>query len=422
MAKEPIRSVKGTQDILPNQTWRWQKLETALHDHHKRYGYREIRTPAFERSELFARGVGEDTDIVSKEMYSWKDQGEVSLTLKPELTAPVVRAFIQNNIAGLSPVTRLYYIDALFRRERPQKGRYRQFHQFGAEVLGSPHPEADVEIITIAYELFKGIGLENLELRINSIGSAESRASYRDEFKKFLKPHHAELSEVSQKRFHKNPLRILDTKIPREIEILKDSPRTTDYLTEPDREHFHEVTDLLDLLQIPCSIDHRMVRGLDYYTHTTFEITSSALGAQDALCGGGRYDDLVENLGGSPAPAVGFAAGMERTLLALESISGESEPSYAQVYIISLDDLSRGLCFNLAAKLRNRNISAETDLLRRSLKAQMRDANKSQARIAVIIGQSEIESGRAQVKDLKTGEQVPVKIDLLVDHLAGLEF
>ncbi len=422
MAKEPIRSVKGTQDILPSQTWHWQVLETALHVHHKRYGYHEIRTPAFEKSELFARGVGENTDIVSKEMYSWKDPGGTNLTLKPELTAPVVRAYIQNNLARVSPVTRLYYIGALFRRERPQKGRYRQFHQFGAEVLGSPHPEADVEIITIAYEFFKGIGLNDLQLRINSIGSADSRASYRDEFKRFLKPHLAELSEISQKRFHKNPLRILDTKIPHEIEILKDSPQTLDYLTESDREHFHEVTSLLDRLQIAYSIDHRMVRGLDYYTHTTFEITSSALGAQDALCGGGRYDDLVETLGGGPIPAVGFAAGMERTLLALKSVSEGSEPSQSLVYLISLDDSARGLCFSLAAKLRNGNISAETDLLRRSLKAQLREANRSRARFAVIIGQSEIESDRAQVKDLKTGEQMPVQIDHLLDHLMELEF
>jgi histidyl-tRNA synthetase len=422
MAKEPIRSVKGTQDILPNQTWRWQALETALHDHFKHYGYREIRTPAFEKSELFARGVGKDTDIVSKEMYSWKDQGETSLTLKPELTAPVVRAYIQHNMAGLAPVTRLYYIDALFRRERPQKGRYRQFHQFGAEVFGSQHPEADVEIIISAYEFFKGIGLKDLQLRINSIGSAESKAAYRDELIRYLEPYFDELSEVSQSRFHRNPLRILDTKIPHEIKILKDSPQTTEFLTDSDREHFHEVIGLLDLLKIPYSINHRMVRGLDYYTHTTFEITSPALGAQDALCGGGRYDDLVETLGGKPTPAVGFAAGIERTLLALKSVSEESDPSQARVTLITLDDSTRGLCFSIATKLRAAKISTEIDLLRRSLKAQMREANRSRSRFAVIIGQSEIDSGRAQVKNLKTGEQVPVQIDLLIDHLTRLEF
>jgi histidyl-tRNA synthetase len=422
MANEPIRSVKGTQDILPNQTWRWQELETALHDHHKRYGYQEIRTPAFERSELFSRGIGEDTDIVSKEMYSWTDPGGTNLTLKPELTAPVIRAYIQNNLARLSPVTRLYYIDALFRRERPQKGRYRQFHQFGAEVIGSSHPEADAEIISLAYELYQSLGLTDLELRLNSIGSVETRLKYRGELKKYLEPYLNELSEISQSRFYKNPLRILDTKIQEEIEIVNASPKIESFLPAEEKQHFKEVKDLLTDQQIPFMIDHRMVRGLDYYTHTTFEIISPVLGAQDALCGGGRYDNLVETLGGKPTPAVGFAAGIERTLLALDSVSEESEPSYAQVYFISLDDPSRGLCFSLAAKLRNRNISAETDLLRRSLKAQMRDANKSRARIAVIIGQSEIESGRAQVKDLKTGEQVPVKIDLLVDHLAGLEF
>ena len=418
MTEEFIRSIKGTQDILPNQSHRWQVLEATIHNTMDTYGYSEIRTPAFERTELFSRGVGEETDIVSKEMYSWTDQGGENLTLKPELTAPVVRSFIQHNLGGQSPINKLYYIDALFRRERPQKGRYRQFHQFGIEAFGSEHPEIDAEVIALAMSVFNDIGLTGLTLKLNSIGSPECRSDYRNALRDFLKPHFNDLSETSQKRFENNPMRILDTKIPHEIEILKEAPNISDSLTAEDKAHFEEVCSLLDAMGIQYLIESNLVRGLDYYTRTTFEITSTELGAQDAICGGGRYDGLVETLGGKPTPGIGFAAGMERILLALgdDDLSGKT----TQVYIVGLGDGVRPTVAKLAEDLRQNNVRTNFDPLRRSMKAQMREANKCGATIAIIIGDKELVTGRGEVKDLSSGDQQKIDIKCLVDHINTL--
>ena len=418
MTEEFIRSIKGTQDILPSQSHRWQLLEAAIHNTMDTYGYSEIRTPAFERTELFSRGVGEETDIVSKEMYSWTDQGGENLTLKPELTAPVVRSFIQHNLGGHSPINKLYYIDALFRRERPQKGRYRQFHQFGIEAFGSEHPEIDAEVIALAMSVFNDIGLTGLTLKLNSIGSPECRSDYRNALRDFLKPHFNDLSETSQKRFENNPMRILDTKIPHEIEILKEAPNISDSLTAEDKAHFEEVCSLLDAMGIQYLIESNLVRGLDYYTRTTFEITSTELGAQDAICGGGRYDGLVETLGGKPTPGIGFAAGMERILLALgdDDLSGKT----TQVYIVGLGDGVRPTVAKLAEDLRQNNVRTNFDPLRRSMKAQMREANKCGATIAIIIGDKELVTGRGEVKDLSSGDQQKIDIKCLVDHINTL--
>lgn len=418
MTEEFIRSIKGTQDILPSQSHRWQLLEAAIHNTMDTYGYSEIRTPTFERTELFSRGVGEETDIVSKEMYSWTDQGGENLTLKPELTAPVVRSFIQHNLGGQSPINKLYYIDALFRRERPQKGRYRQFHQFGIEAFGSEHPEIDAEVIALAISVFNDIGLTGLTLKLNSIGSPECRSDYRNALRDFLKPHFNDLSETSQKRFENNPMRILDTKIPHEIEILKEAPNISDSLTAEDKAHFEEVCSLLDAMGIQYLIESNLVRGLDYYTRTTFEITSTELGAQDAICGGGRYDGLVETLGGKPTPGIGFAAGMERILLALgdDDLSGKT----TQVYIVGLGDGVRPTVAKLAEDLRQNNVRTNFDPLRRSMKAQMREANKCGATIAIIIGDKELVTGRAEVKDLSSGDQQKIDIKCLVDHINTL--
>jgi histidyl-tRNA synthetase len=420
MPRKAIKSVKGTRDILPDETGRWQLLEKKLHQHLNNYSYHEIRTPAFEHTELFARGVGQDTDIVSKEMYSWEDQGDTMLTLKPELTAPVVRAYIQHNLASTSPLTRLYYIDALFRRERPQKGRYRQFYQFGAEVLGSPYPEADVEIISIAYNFYKSLGLEDITLKLNSIGSNKSRKDYRAALQSFLKPKEKQLSEISRNRLESNPLRILDTKIPEEIELLNAAPRINDFLTADDQNHFSDVQSQLQNLGIPFVFDHRMVRGLDYYTHTTFEITSTDLGSQDALCGGGRYDNLVETLGGKATPAVGFAAGIERLLLALETVAGDTSVPRSLVYFIALGSDAQNICTKLAAELRKAGIATETDLLRRSLKAQMREADRSRAKFAVIIGEEEVTKQHGLVRDLSAGEQATITLNDITNHIAAL--
>ena len=388
----------------------------------QKYGYQEIRTPAFEKTELFARGIGEETDIVSKEMYSWTDQGGERLTLKPELTAPVVRSFIQHSLGSQSAVNRLYYMDALFRRERPQKGRTRQFHQFGAEVFGSEHPEADVEIMAISYNFYKELGITELTLKLNSVGSEECRNNYRDELRNYLKPYLSDLTETSQNRFNKNPLRILDTKIDHEKEIIKNAPGIPDFLTGDDKSHFEEVKSLLNALSIPYVIDSQMVRGLDYYTRTTYEITSSALGSQDALCGGGRYDKLVETLGGKSTPAVGFAAGIERLLLVLESKMVDSIEKSNQIHVIGLNENVRSNCHVLAQELRNQGFSVSTDLLRRSLKSLLREANRNSARIAIIIGDDDLANNTVQVKDMETGEQSTIIKNNLIEHLTDLEF
>ena len=420
MAKETIQSIKGTKDILPNQSHGWQALKVIIRSTMNNYGYKEIRTPAFERTELFSRGVGEETDIVSKEMYSWTDQGGEKLTLKPDLTAPVVRAFIQHNLREQSPINKLYYIDTLFRRERPQKGRYRQFHQFGIEAFGSENPEIDAEVIAIALAVLNKLGLEGLTLKLNSIGSPECRTLYRQAIRSYLKPYLNDLSEISQRRFDKNPLRILDTKIPHEIEILNDIPNVSDSWTPEDKAHFEELKSLLDAMDIQYSLAPRLVRGLDYYTRTTFEITSSALGAQDALCGGGRYDGLVKTLGGKATPGIGFAAGMERILLAMGNF--DSNINNTQLYIVGLGDAVRPVVVKLAEDLRQNNIRTNFDSLRRSLKAQMREANKADARYAILIGDQELESGEVELKDLSTGDQEKIALDKLVDHINSLPF
>ena len=420
MAKETIQSIKGTKDILPNQSHGWQALKVIIRSTMNNYGYKEIRTPAFERTELFSRGVGEETDIVSKEMYSWTDQGGEKLTLKPDLTAPVVRAFIQHNLREQSPINKLYYIDTLFRRERPQKGRYRQFHQFGIEAFGSENPEIDAEVIAIALAVLNKLGLEGLTLKLNSIGSPECRTLYRQAIRSYLKPYLNDLSEISQRRFDKNPLRILDTKIPHEIEILNDIPNVSDSWTPEDKAHFEELKSLLDAMDIQYSLAPRLVRGLDYYTRTTFEITSSALGAQDALCGGGRYDGLVKTLGGKATPGIGFAAGMERILLAMGNF--DSNINNTQLYIVGLGDTVRPIVVKLAEILRQNNMSTNFDPLRRSLKAQMREANKADARYAILIGDQELESGEVELKDLSTGDQEKIALDKLVDHINSLPF
>ena len=420
MAKETIQSIKGTKDILPDQSHGWQALKVIIRSTMNNYGYKEIRTPAFERTELFSRGVGEETDIVSKEMYSWTDQGGENLTLKPDLTAPVVRAFIQHNLREQSPINKLYYIDTLFRRERPQKGRYRQFHQFGIEAFGSENPEIDAEVIAIALAVLNKLGLEGLTLKLNSIGSPECRTLYRQEIRSYLKPYLNDLSEISQRRFDKNPLRILDTKIPHEIEILNDIPNVSDSWTPEDKAHFEELKSLLDAMDIQYSLAPRLVRGLDYYTRTTFEITSSALGAQDALCGGGRYDGLVKTLGGKATPGIGFAAGMERILLAMGNF--DSNINNTQLYIVGLGDTVRPVVVKLAEDLRQNNIRTNFDPLRRSLKAQMREANKADARYAILIGDQELESGEVELKDLSTGDQEKIALDKLVDHINSLPF
>ncbi len=415
-----FRSIKGTYDILPNDADSWQRVETCVREFITRAGYSEIRTPAFEKTELFTRSVGEDSDVVSKEMYSWTDQGGTDITLKPEYTASVIRSYIQHNLGAKSPLTKLYYLDNLFRRERPQKGRYRQFRQYGIEAIGSPHPEQDAEVITIAYELLVELGIKDITLKLNSIGSSECRNEYRQALKDFLQPHLDKLSETSRKRFDSNPMRILDTKIDFEIVLLQDAPTITSFLTLDDANHFDEVQIYLEALDVPFTLDTALVRGLDYYTRTTFEIISSKLGAQDALCGGGRYDKLAETLGGKQTPAVGFAAGFERILIAMDEVDTDQKIQADKIYLIGLGDAVRPTMLKILGEARKAGLIMEFDSLRRSIKSQMREANKIGASLAIIIGDKELKDKSVQIKDLKNGQQESIPIDSIISYIKSL--
>ena len=408
------RTIKGTHDILPEDSVRWQELERVIHDVAASYGYSEIRTPIFENTNLFSRSIGEDTDIVSKEMYSWEDRSGGSLTLRPELTAPVARAYIQHNLGSKSPLQRMYYIGPLFRRERPQKGRQRQFHQFGIETFGSGFPEQDAEIIAVGNTIFSELGLKDISLKLNSLGSSTCRNKYTKALKDYLTPHKDSLSATSQKRLESNPLRILETKNPEEQKLIADAPSITDFWTADDKEHFSTVQNLLNGLNILYELDHQMVRGLDYYTRTTFEFISGNLGAQDAICGGGRYDGLVETLGGKPTPAIGFAAGMERILLSMDI--GKDDAKENTVYLINLVESASGQALFIANELRELGCYVIMDTLRRSLKAQLRDANRIGAVKAVIIGEDELKNKTVQIKDLSSGEQEEIVMNDLVKH------
>ena len=401
-----IRNIKGTHDILPENSHKWQELESIVKNVCSRFGYQEIRTPIFEETGLFSRSVGEETDIVSKEMYTWEDRDGTSLTLRPELTASVVRSFIQHNLGGQSPIQRLFYMGPLFRRERPQKGRQRQFHQFGVEAFGSANPEQDAEIIAIAWHILSQCGLiENTVLNLNSIGSGECRNAYRNALKDYISPHLDQLSETSQKRFINNPLRILDTKSERELDLLKDAPKISNYYTEDDDTHLESLKNFLEAMNIPFTINHRLVRGLDYYTKTVFEFNSSQLGAQDAMLGGGRYDALVEVLGGRPTPGIGFAAGMERFLIAMDDQDRGNNDPIVDIYFVCLDKKGLPLTLQLSNELRNNGFKVIFDPLRRSMKSQLRDANRSGARFALILGETEMNDNAIGFKDLKQGTQ-----------------
>ena len=416
-----VKSIKGTHDILPNQTKDWQELEMQVHKTSNLYGYSEIRTPIIETASLFNRGVGEETDIVSKEMYSWEDKDKSIISLRPELTAPVVRSYIQHNLGGQSPLQRLYYIGPSFRRERPQKGRQRQFHQFGVEAIGSANPEQDAEVISLGWDILKSFGIKSLELKLSSIGSKSCRENFKSELVKYLNPFIPKLSEVSQRRLEKNPLRILDTKNKDEIEIVKSAPKIEQFYTKNDQNYFFSVQKFLNDLEIPFKTDPLLVRGLDYYTQTTFEICSENLGAQDALLGGGRYNGLVGSLGGKDAPAVGFAAGMERVIIAAKNRKKIS-PKIPTIYAICTNDEAIGILQNSAKQLRSIGYKVVCETLRRSMRSQMRDANKSNADYVMIIGDDEFNSSTLQLKDLKNGEQEKVDLEKIISHFKSLTF
>ncbi|HBX22331.1 MAG TPA: histidine--tRNA ligase [Desulfotomaculum sp.] len=413
---------RGTADILPGQVEKWQYIEAIAARVAKEYGYREVRTPIFEHTELFTRGVGEDTDIVEKEMYTFQDRGERSITLRPENTAAVVRAYLENSLyAGPQPV-KLYYVGPMFRYDRPQAGRFRQFHQFGVELFGTNHPASDAEVMAMAMDFYGRLGLTGLELHVNSVGCPNCRPVVRESLLKFFEPVYDELCPNCQNRYRKNPLRLLDCKSERCAELSKTAPTTVDCLCGDCRTHFEQVQQYMDDLGVPYVLDNRLVRGLDYYTHTAFEIMASDIGAQSSIGAGGRYNGLIEAVGGAPAPGIGFALGLERIILSLDKrgYAPDLKP-IPEVFLTVTGDTASREGFKLLASLRAAGISADMDYQGRSLKAQMKYAGKIGARYVIIIGDAELQQGRIVLRDMSAGEQQEVALpDVVTTVTRGL--
>ena len=404
------RAIKGTKDILPTDTALWQFVERTVRDVFHQFNYKEIRTPIFENTALFARSIGELTDIVGKEMYTFQDRSGDSLTLRPEGTASAMRAYLQNNLGEALPLTKVYYIGPMFRQERPQAGRLRQFHQFGAEAIGSPTAETDAEVIAMTLEIYRRLGITNVSLQINSVGDEECRPRYKEILRNELLKVKDQLSFESQKRIDQNPMRVLDSKDENDKALTANVPLITEHLNEECAQHFARVKELLTAYGIPFTVNGRLVRGLDYYTKTAFEVTSTELGSQDALAGGGRYDLLVKELGGKQTPSVGFAAGMERLMMILEKKGFTAPAVVPTVFIAAADDVSRTWALQKTMELRQQGIAAECDLLSRSLKSQMKEADRQHARFALVVGAMELEKGSALLKNLSdhTQQEVPL--------------
>lgn len=416
-----MKAPRGTYDILPGDSRKWQYIEDVVSRVFHAYGYEEIRTPIFEHTELFVRGIGETTDIVEKEMYTFEDNGGRSLTLRPEGTAPVARAYIEHKMFSGPLPFKVYYIGPMFRYERPQAGRYRQLFQFGAEAVGTSDPVADVEMISMPIEIYQSLGLKSLAVQLNSIGCPQCRPKYRHVLVDWLKQREDNLCRTCRSRLERNPLRVLDCKVEQCQEATGDAPQTLDYLCEECAEHFSTVQSYLTSLGIPITVEPRLVRGLDYYTKTVFEIVSTAVGAQSALCGGGRYDGLVEEVGGRPTPAVGFAAGIDRLMLALENEGIELPVSMQyDIFVAALGEKARKQAVEVAFALRARGIRTNLDYNSRSLKAQMKAANRDQAKLVLILGEDELQRGVAVVRRMDTSEQTEIGLSELVDHCVAL--
>lgn len=407
-----ITTIKGTKDILPGEIARWQHLENVVRRTMDLFNYKEIRTPVFEETVLFSRGIGEETDIVSKEMYTFQDRSDNSVTLKPEMTAPVVRSVLEHSLDKQQQLNKLYYISPMFRQERPQAGRYRQFHQFGAEALGNSAPSLDAEMIILAYDILKQLGLKDLTVKINSLGIPESREKYKSLLREYLSDKSNNLSEDSKKRIDKNILRIFDSKVESDQRIMQDAPLLLEHLDNESLEQFEKVKEILLSAGIPYEIDPKLVRGLDYYTHTTFEIISGSVGAQSALCGGGRYDLLADQIGERSVPGVGFAAGIERILLACENENSfQLEEEYIDIYVTRLNPELSLKANEIVLFFRRNNLKSELDYLNRSVKAQMREANRLNAKYVLFIGGDEYEQGKVKLKEMSTGEEKELSVD-----------
>jgi histidyl-tRNA synthetase len=415
-----IQSVKGMRDILPPSSAVWNQVEAAARRIFHQFNYREIRTPLLEETALFARGVGEETDIVSKEMYTFEDRDGSSLTLRPENTASVLRSYIEHRMDQQPGVQKLYYIGPMFRRERPQKGRYRQFYQIGAEVIGSDSPAVDAETVEMVVAILRETGIDGFDLLINSVGSKESRARYNEVLREALKEVAAGMCSDCRRRAETNPLRVLDCKVPEDQPIIEKLPSILDHLDAEDREHFRRVREFLDDRNIAYTVKPRLVRGLDYYARTTFEITHGALGAQNALLGGGRYDGLAETLGSKvPAPGIGFSIGEDRLVMSVEA-GPHAAPAVLDVYIAPMGDPALRHCAVLAGEIRKLNLSVEvgTD---RKLKRMLELANKQEARFTLIVGDNEIVSKSYALKEMASGEQHTFNRQALLDRLRGTQ-
>lgn len=420
-----LESVPGMNDVLPKDAVRWRRLEDGFRAVCERYGFGEVRTPLCEYTELFTRGIGEETDVVAKEMYTFEDRGGRSLTLRPEGTASAVRAYLEHSIGNVEPVTRWFYVGPMFRGERPAKGRYRQFHQLGAEVYGDSGPVVDAELIDMAYTFVRSLGISQAKVRINSLGSGDTKKRYSEALREYYTPHKNKLSPDSQRRLHTHPLRILDSKAPEDVALRAGAPKLLDLLSHEDRAHFDRVCATLTALGTPFEIDATIIRGLDYYTRTIFEITdgSGALGAQDALGGGGRYDKLIEELGGKPTAAVGFALGVERLLLASEDKGAPARTS-ASFAVIAIDreqpERVHSEALRIAKALRDQGIVTFVDTRFGKFDKQIRYAERSQARFAVIVGAQEIQDRVVKIKDLDRREERTIPRDSLVETALSL--
>ncbi|MCW2278055.1 histidine--tRNA ligase [Heliophilum fasciatum] len=412
---------RGVKDLLPKQTKQWHKVEAVIRQITREYGFEEIRTPIFEHSEVFHRGVGETTDIVQKETYDFTDRGGRELTLRPEGTAPTVRALLEHKLyAGPLPV-KLYYVGPMFRFGRPQAGRLRQFHQFGIEVFGSASARVDAEVMAMAMDFYGRLGLTDLELLLNSIGCPTCRPGHREALQQFLAPKVGELCSDCQKRFEKNPMRILDCKNERCQELSQGAPTTVEYLCTDCADHFNEVKTLLDSAGVTYTLDDRLVRGLDYYTKTAFEIVSRQIGAQSSIGGGGRYDQLVETLGGPTTPGIGFGLGLERVLLTMENqgLLADDDQEQRDLFIATAGAGTAAVAFRLMQELRQRGMTVEMDYQGRSLKAQMKTADRFHVPRVMIIGESELAQGVVVLRTMSTSEQQTVPLDSVIAHLCG---
>ncbi len=407
-----IQNIKGTKDILPSEIGQWQRVEEVIRKVCAAYSYEEIRTPIIESADLFRKSAGEGSDVVSKEMYSFPDRSDDLICLRPELTAPVARAVAQYTMLRAQPTLRLWYYGACFRYERPQLGRQRQFHQIGAECIGSAHPEADAEIISLAHQLIQDCGIKECSLQINSLGSAETRALYRQKLIEYLRQYTADLSLDSQRRLDTNPLRILDSKDETDRQILTQAPKLIDSLDEVSAKHFQDVQRFLHACNVPFVINPLLVRGLDYYTNTVFEFKTEQLGAQDAIGGGGRYDNLLESLQAQPAPGVGFGIGLERLILLSAQQSEEQSQSQSVDSYIVCDSQYSDIALQLAKGIRQAGFSCRLDLQHRSFKNQMKEADKVGAKQVFILGETEIADKSLTIKDMASGTQQTISYDI----------